>query len=332
MAVKDASLIIPDQSARLTAERNKMLKSLSDMAKWRWQGILLETGVSLNVLNGKHGPCPICGGKDRFRWDNKDGRGTWFCTHCGAGDGVNLVMKLKGFEFRDAAKFIQSLVPKCEAHITPAVGRSRGAQAAAMQKLWTKGRLLDGKDIASRYLAARGISFRGDPPLSLRYADSIKYTDDKREYPAMLAKFVSPDEKWATLHRTYLEEPGVKADVEKPRMLMPGGMPLGGAVRLGPASSAMGVAEGIETALSAALLHDMTVWATLGAQALIRFQPPKEVTHLTIFGDNDPLSYTGQMAAYSLAHKLSVSKDLKITVILPRLAGDWNDMLTREIV
>ncbi|NYY79755.1 hypothetical protein DMH17_06695 [Raoultella planticola] len=36
----------------------------------------------------------MCGGADRFRFDDKEGRGTWFCNQCGAGDGLKLVEKV----------------------------------------------------------------------------------------------------------------------------------------------------------------------------------------------------------------------------------------------
>ena len=39
----------------------------------------------------RHQACPVCGGSDRFRFDDKEGRGTWFCNQCGAGDGLKLV-------------------------------------------------------------------------------------------------------------------------------------------------------------------------------------------------------------------------------------------------
>ena len=33
----------------------------------------------------------MCGGADHFRFDDKEGRGTWFCNQCGAGDGLKLI-------------------------------------------------------------------------------------------------------------------------------------------------------------------------------------------------------------------------------------------------
>ena len=64
-------------------------------ANGRWYEILTSLGVSAHYLQDKHGPCPLCGGKDRFRWDDLEGRGTYICNQCGAGTGVTLVMKFK---------------------------------------------------------------------------------------------------------------------------------------------------------------------------------------------------------------------------------------------
>ena len=62
----------------------------STRALGKWRGILLSVGVPETALNRRHGPCPMCGGTDRFRFDDKEARGTWICGQCGAGDGVML--------------------------------------------------------------------------------------------------------------------------------------------------------------------------------------------------------------------------------------------------
>jgi len=52
-------------------------------------------GVDPVFLDGKHHPCILCGGKDRFRFDNKDGSGSYFCSQCGAGTGMQLLMAFR---------------------------------------------------------------------------------------------------------------------------------------------------------------------------------------------------------------------------------------------
>lgn len=50
-------------------------------ARGHWSRILPALGV--NVLKNRHQPCPVCAGKDRFRFDDQEGRGTWFCNQGG---------------------------------------------------------------------------------------------------------------------------------------------------------------------------------------------------------------------------------------------------------
>ena len=44
-------------------------------ARGHWSIILPALGVK--VLKNRHQPCPVCAGKDRFRFDDQEGRGTW---------------------------------------------------------------------------------------------------------------------------------------------------------------------------------------------------------------------------------------------------------------
>jgi len=71
-------------------------------ATGHWPVILPALGIALQP-NGKPQPCPACGGKDRFRFDNQQGRGTWFCNQCGSGDGLNLVEKTLAVTAKEAA-------------------------------------------------------------------------------------------------------------------------------------------------------------------------------------------------------------------------------------
>ena len=50
-------------------------------------------GYGCHLPSGRHhGPCPVCGGKDRFRFDDKEGRGTWFCSQCDPQSGGGLLL------------------------------------------------------------------------------------------------------------------------------------------------------------------------------------------------------------------------------------------------
>ena len=86
-------------------------EKIGDLCVGRWESILTSIGVAADFLSAKHGPCPICTtGKDRFRFDNKGGRGTWFCSHCGAGDGFALMQKINGWAFPQAAREVERVL------------------------------------------------------------------------------------------------------------------------------------------------------------------------------------------------------------------------------
>lgn len=57
----------------------------------QWPTVLGNYGCQL-PHGRKHGPCPVCGGKDRFRFDDKNGRGTWFCSQCEPSSGGGLLL------------------------------------------------------------------------------------------------------------------------------------------------------------------------------------------------------------------------------------------------
>jgi putative DNA primase/helicase len=269
------------------------MRPVREIAQGRWPGILAALGVPEKALNGKHGPCPMCGGRDRFRFDDKDGRGTFYCSHCGAGDGVSLVMAFKGINFRSAAQEIESIAGVVQyAQAKPLEGDDRKMER--LRRVWSEAHPLVAGDEVMRYLAGRGLPIT-TPPSSLRLHPSLPYHDGERiigRYPAMLALVQAPDGSGVTLHRTYLQD-GRKAPVESPKKLMPGKPIQGAAIRLFKAGACLGIAEGIETSLAVSVIHQMPVWSVVNANGIETFVPPDGVERLVVFGDNDA-SYTGR--------------------------------------
>ncbi|KGA42346.1 helicase [Pectobacterium odoriferum] len=89
-----------------SANNNSTVSGLIKQANGQWENILPRFSIVVPD-NGKHGPCPHCGGTDRFRFDNKNGRGTWFCNNCGTGDGLDLIKKVMGWDTVEAASRIR---------------------------------------------------------------------------------------------------------------------------------------------------------------------------------------------------------------------------------
>lgn len=87
---------------------SKFVSDITAQSRHRWRAILSALAIPV-PSGGKHGACPACGGKDRFRFDDKEGRGTWFCNQCGHGDGLDLVAQVKNCDLTDAAKQVAAL-------------------------------------------------------------------------------------------------------------------------------------------------------------------------------------------------------------------------------
>lgn len=304
---------------------------LKDRAIGRWPSILSAVGVGSHHLKNKHGPCPMCGGKDRFRFDDKGGRGTWICSQCGAGDGIELVKRFLGTDFKTAAVEIEKHVGSAPVMRISGQVENDGRTRDEMIAMWKRGRPISLDDAAGRYLNLR-TGLRSFPPSScLRFSPDERYTEAKARptwHPTMLALIQPSDaaiasgEK-AALHRTYLSPEGGKAEVLSPRKMM-GSVPSGAAVRLMECDDTLGIAEGIETALSAAEIFNVPTWAALNAGLLERWTPPASVRTVFVFGDND-VSNTGQAAAYTLAARLK-TKGIEVFVELPPRGQDWNDV------
>lgn len=82
---------------------------LKSAARGRWRQLLCMAGnIDPESLDGRHHPCPKCGGKDRFRaLDDFEETGAVLCNQCfnkGNGDGIAAVMWLSGFGFAEAVR------------------------------------------------------------------------------------------------------------------------------------------------------------------------------------------------------------------------------------
>lgn len=300
----------------------------TDAAHGRWKGILQELGVSEKHLTGRHGPCPMCGGSDRFRFDNKQGSGSWFCNNCGAGNGMDLAMAITGNDFKTCAGEVDEILGNKKVdhdEIRPEIDEAQ--RRTILRKVYSESGPVEKGDIVDRYLTNRGLG-RDKYPDCIR---TIERTADGEGglKPAMLG-VVHAGGKPVTMHRTFLDpETAGKAIMQSPRKLMPGAVPDGAAIPLFPwRSGVLGVAEGIETAYAAARIFRKPVHSCLNARMLEKWIPPEGCSEIWIFADNDP-KYGGHAAAYRLAHMLAC-KGYSVTVLVPpRVGWDWNDVLLR---
>ena len=107
-----------------------------DAARNKWKGVLLQLEVDKKHLTGKHAPCPLCGGKDRFRFLNSDGNGTWVCNQCGGGTGMDLLMKAQGWDFRHAAQEVDRILGNVDIDVPGKPAMSDETRRRLMNDLW----------------------------------------------------------------------------------------------------------------------------------------------------------------------------------------------------
>ncbi|EOC0702415.1 toprim domain-containing protein [Salmonella enterica subsp. enterica serovar Kokomlemle] len=301
-----------------------------EAATGHWPKIFEYYGLP-PVTGKRHfkGKCPLCGGVGKFRCDDKDGKGTWVCV-CGSGDGMSLVLQATGKPFVQVCEEIDSLtgnVYQRESHNT---GKPASKIATDRERVIRKfGRLppLQGTS-GEAYLQRRGILEL--PESGIGFCD--KQTCNGREYQALYS--LATDDRGALcyLHRTLLDGDR-KADVVAAKKLMAlqesSYLEYAGsvAIRMFPPAATLGIAEGIETALSCRQIYRCNVWSLMNTSFMEKFIAPPGVNHLVIFADNDPHG-AGLAAAFKCGKNNILSRNdvEKVSIRWPDLP-DFNDML-----
>ena len=89
--------------------------NITDLTNGRWPDLLMQlAGLTPDQLTDTHQPCPLCGGEDRYRFDDLNGTGSWYCNQCGgkdqsggAGSGMDMLMRRTGLTYPEACKRIE---------------------------------------------------------------------------------------------------------------------------------------------------------------------------------------------------------------------------------
>lgn len=281
-------------------------------AKGHWKSILPLFGIDAKLLDGKHHACPMCGGKDRFRFTDANGDGVFICNQCGSGHGFQFIERAMGVSFKEAAAKIDKMIGKLPPTVVAKVDDQ--ASRKAMKELWESSVEPSADSVVGKYLTKRLGRFYK--------TDAIRENGNM-----MVARIADVSGRGVNLHLTYLTKNGDKAKVDVQKRVMRGTLPAGCAIQLWKPQEVMGIAEGIETAMSAAIIFKMPVWAAVNGACLAKWEPPPVAKKIIVFGDNDS-SFTGQMRAYELANRLVVQHRLAVEVEIPPCEGDdWNDVI-----
>jgi putative DNA primase/helicase len=297
----------------------------SDFIKDKQEQVLNYYG--LEVTHNRHIDCVCCGKTKKMRicWFQGDIRAICVCASYSL---LDLLMELTGQDFATLAKEIDVTFGNTDREPVKPKDTNRRDQAIA---LFRSSAPLRGTD-AEVYLQSRGIYEL--PTGGVKFGTVYDHTEGRR-IPAMIALASTEFTEPRQMHCTYIEN-GKKADIATQRKMYslapatlrdkPSSEPV--AIKLFPASNVLGIAEGIESALSAKQLYRIPTWAAMNATYLKRFRAPTGVTTLYIFADNDS-SLTGLAAAMSCGRSnlLSSNDVQKVVIRWPEKVGDFNDVV-----
>lgn len=278
-----------------------------------WPRILPALGVK--VIKNRHQACPVCGGTDRFRFDDKEGRGTWYCNQCGAGDGLKLVEKVFGVTASEAARKVNAVTgnlppvaPEVIAAAEAETEADRKAAAALAVRLMEKTRPASG----NAYLTRKGF-----PALECLMLTAIHKTGG---VTFRAGDVVVPlyDDTGALVNLQLINADGLKRTLK-------GGAVKGACHIIGgqkQAGKRLWIAEGYATALTVHHLTGETVMVALSSVNLLSLASLARQKHpacqIVLAADRD-LNENGQSKAAAAADACEG------VVALPPVFGDWND-------
>lgn len=283
-----------------------------------WPRILPALGVK--VIKNRHQSCPMCGGSDRFRFDDKEGRGTWFCNQCGAGDGLKLVEKVFGVTPSEAAGKVNAVTgnlspvaPEVIAVAEAETDADRKAAAALAVRLMEKTRPATG----NAYLTRKGF-----PVLECLTLTAMHKTGGVmfRAGDVVVPLY---DDTGALVNLQFINADGLKRTLK-------GGQVKGACHVIEgkkQAGKRLWITEGYATALTVHHLTGETVMVALSSvnllslASLARHKYP--ACQIVLAADRD-LNGDGQS-------KAAVAADAcEGIVALPPVFGDWNDAFMQK--
>ncbi|MDM5138797.1 DUF927 domain-containing protein [Aeromonas bestiarum] len=296
-------------------------------ATGHWPDLLTAVGID-TPRGGKHGPCPTCGGKDRFRLDDKGGRGTWICNLCGAGDGLALVGLVTGKPIKEAAELIAPLVGLSAGGLDAAererihqqqqtrAGQERQQVELRRHKAARRAAAImqDSEQAHTPYLARKSLG------VCLCAVNRILIRDAGENFPP--ASLIVPlyNEANELVNVQLIREDGTKR-------YLAGGQKAE-AYHSIEGGELVAVVEGYATGLSVHLATGATVYCAMDSGNLLNVAKIARRQHPTaeiIIGGDHDLDEAGQRNESTQSHTEGAALAVGAVVSLPPIQGDWND-------
>lgn len=291
-------------------------------------------GLKLPRTGEYAGPCPTCGGRDRFAINPH--KGVWNCRGAGGGnDAIGLVEHVRGVDFRGAVEFLTGErelppAPRVERQPEPA-GDDEAQRIARARALWREARDARGTVVDVYLTKARGL-----PPLDAATARTIRFhpsfpmrgpDGEVERVPAMLCAMrdaravldymAGARGELAEIEEEALAEESFTRAIHATAMLDDGsgkrfgkdsrrirGVAKDAAIMIGDLwaplyGGTLDIGEGLETMLAALTMGASCAFALGSAGAVRAFEPLPHVLHLRLAAENDEASERSVRSAFT---------------------------------
>ncbi|MFZ4762257.1 MAG: DUF7146 domain-containing protein [Alphaproteobacteria bacterium] len=244
--------------------------------------------------------------------------GEYYDHETGAGgDILTLIGNESGRSFPESLEWAKAFIgvihhQQGKTHTAP-VKMPQNGNLETCKAIWAETKPIKGT-IAQSYLNNRGITIL---PHDLRFHPCLWNPAQHKKMPAMVAVIRDLAGSGKGLHRTFLTPEGGRAE----KLLL--GDKKTHAIRLCPIGVVLGLAEGIETALSAMQLTGRPCWSVCDAGNMAAVQLPETVKRVIIFADNDKAGHEAAAKALQIFEQ----QGRRVQLQPPPEGKDWNDYL-----
>jgi putative DNA primase/helicase len=83
------------------------LNEISRLAQGRWKELLVNLrAATINEVSGRGCACPVCGGNDRFSFNDYQGNGICFCRQCDLRSSWKIIQHRLSLSFKEALSLV----------------------------------------------------------------------------------------------------------------------------------------------------------------------------------------------------------------------------------
>jgi hypothetical protein len=307
------------------------LARVADARAVRIEDEIARRGIKLRGGVHRCGPCPRCGGTDRFSINTK--KQVFNCRGFEGGDVIALVQHIDGVGFLDAIAYLAGAEPssivsnilkqpnrtfKQREDKSPSDARPRGL-ALWRASIDPRGTLVE------QYLKSRALDLPAEAANeAIRFHPDCPFMAERFPTMVCLVRGIVSNEPQA-IHRTALAANGraVKRNGKTIRMSL--GPTSGGAIKLDPdddVAQGLCIGEGVETCLSGRQIGYRPVWA-VGLAGITKFPVLPGSDGLTIFGEHDERAQS-EKAIRSCADRW-LEAGIEVLTAWPLAGNDLND-------